>query len=214
VLVLGLNTAFAALDACVLGNGKRLSGQYEALARGHEMRLPGLIDAALSAAGVGLRDLDRLAVVTGPGSFTGIRVGVGYMRGLALVTQVPCLGLTALEAAVPHGLDGRAIACLPGRQRLPDVSWWVQTLEDGIGAGPVEELSVTALMTRLTGFHGSVFIDDVASLGALADDLDVHAFVATAETAARKAAGLDPALHPPAPVYARDPDAALPQIQS
>ena len=62
----------------------------------------------------------------------------------------------------------------------------------------------------LTGFHAPVFMDSHEALGDLADKLDLRPMQPSAVTAAIKASLFDPDKHPPAPVYARAPDAALP----
>jgi len=66
--------------------------------RGHAEALMPLIAAVMSGAGVEFSDLDRIAVTVGPGSFTGLRVGVAAARGIALATGKPAVGLTTLAA--------------------------------------------------------------------------------------------------------------------
>lgn len=68
----------------------------------HSVNLLPMIDAALTASGLSLQDLDRLAVVTGPGSFTGVRLGVSTIKGLAHGCGKPCVAVDALEA-MAHG---------------------------------------------------------------------------------------------------------------
>src|SRR5262249_8328740 len=77
----------------------------EALKRGHAERLLGMIAEAMAAAGLGFADLDRLAVTIGPGSFTGLRVGIAAVRGLALVNSTPMVGLATLAAVVEAAVD-------------------------------------------------------------------------------------------------------------
>ena len=66
--------------------------------RGHAEALMPLIAAVMSAAGIEFFDLDRIAVTVGPGSFTGLRVGVSAARGIALAAGKPAVGLTTLAA--------------------------------------------------------------------------------------------------------------------
>lgn len=68
------------------------------LGKGHAEKLMGVIGEALRGAGIGYDGLSRVGVSTGPGSFTGIRVGVSAARGLALALKVPAVGVTTLEA--------------------------------------------------------------------------------------------------------------------
>lgn len=208
MIIFALNTAFAALDGAIVRDGVTLAEAHEPLARGQEQRLPGFVDALFAQAGLTLRDVTRLAVIAGPGSFTGVRVGVAYMRGLALVTGVPCLGITTLEAAIPSDVNGAALACLAAKKRAPDRSWWVQPILDGEGCAPVEELHEAETAARLNVFQGAIFLDGPEAFDALA--VRTQPFAARAVIAAERAARFDPAKHPPSPVYARAPDATLP----
>lgn len=68
----------------------------------HSVNLMPMIDEAMTSSGLQLRELDRIAVVTGPGSFTGVRIGVSTIKGLAHGCQKPCVTVDALEA-MAHG---------------------------------------------------------------------------------------------------------------
>jgi tRNA threonylcarbamoyl adenosine modification protein YeaZ len=84
--------------------------------RGHAEALFPLIDAALTRAGASYGDLTHIAVCTGPGSFTGIRVGVAAARGLALGLGVPAIGITRFDALLAAaGADAPSTVLVPGR---------------------------------------------------------------------------------------------------
>jgi tRNA threonylcarbamoyladenosine biosynthesis protein TsaB len=74
-----------------------LAFRSETIGKGHAELLSGMVDAAVAEAGMALADLDRIAVVIGPGSFTGIRVGVALARGLALALKIPAIGVSTLQ---------------------------------------------------------------------------------------------------------------------
>ncbi|WP_292249424.1 tRNA (adenosine(37)-N6)-threonylcarbamoyltransferase complex dimerization subunit type 1 TsaB, partial [Mesorhizobium sp.] len=93
--------------------GRELGRQVLDLGKGHAEHLMAVIDAALKAAGTGYAGLDAIAVSVGPGSFTGLRVGVSTARGLALALKIPAIGVTTLEA-----LAAEAAASFPGRAVL------------------------------------------------------------------------------------------------
>ena len=78
--------------------GKILSHKSEDIGRGHAERLMGLLAEVLETAELEYKDVDRIAAVCGPGSFTGIRVGLATARGLALGLNIPVIGINALEA--------------------------------------------------------------------------------------------------------------------
>jgi tRNA threonylcarbamoyladenosine biosynthesis protein TsaB len=100
MLILAIDTA---LDACAAGlldsdAGKLIAQESQAMKRGHAEALMPLIARVMKDAGVAFASLDRIAVTTGPGSFTGLRVGLSAARGIALAANKPVVGLTTLTA--------------------------------------------------------------------------------------------------------------------
>lgn len=210
MIVLAIHTAGAACELALIDGAQTLGVRRVEMMRGQDARLPELTQALLRDAGLSFDALDRLAVVTGPGSFTGIRVGVAFARGLALATTKPCLGITTLEAALPEGQQGSAIVVLPAQKRPPDLTFWVQTFRTGLATGAAQELSDTDLRALLRARPHIVFGDREAVRPHLPEH-DVHAAAPSALTAARLAMRLDPQSRSAQPTYARAPDAALPQ---
>jgi tRNA threonylcarbamoyl adenosine modification protein YeaZ len=98
--VLAIDTALEACAAAVLDTAQPQHAVHEsqAMTRGHAEALMPLIARVLERAGLDASELDRIAVTTGPGSFTGLRVGIAAARGLALATGKPAIGLTTLAA--------------------------------------------------------------------------------------------------------------------
>jgi tRNA threonylcarbamoyl adenosine modification protein YeaZ len=72
------------------------------LGKGHAEHLMAVIEAALAQAGIKYGQLDRVGVSVGPGSFTGVRVGVSTARGLALALKIPAIGVSTLEAVAAN----------------------------------------------------------------------------------------------------------------
>lgn len=99
MIVLSIDTAGVDCAAALYDSAtdKVLAVSSEAIGKGHAERLMAVIDAVLASADLPLFAVERIAVVVGPGSFTGIRVGVAAARGLALALKVDCVGVTTLE---------------------------------------------------------------------------------------------------------------------
>src|SRR5471032_3286491 len=73
--------------------------------RGHAERLAPMVEETMKQAGMAFAALERLAVTTGPGTFTGQRVGLAFMRGLRLALKRPLTGVTTLEAIAASAMD-------------------------------------------------------------------------------------------------------------
>lgn len=100
MIILALDTAAADCSACVfdMAENQVLGRVVETIGKGHAERLMDIIDRALGEAAVDVTQLDRIAVNIGPGSFTGVRVGVATARALALATNAHCVGISSLRA--------------------------------------------------------------------------------------------------------------------
>jgi tRNA threonylcarbamoyladenosine biosynthesis protein TsaB len=96
--VLAIDTALAACSAAVLDteHGGILASDSLSMTRGHAEALMPLIYHVMQHAQMAFADLDRVAVTTGPGSFTGLRVGISAARGIALATDKPAVGVSTL----------------------------------------------------------------------------------------------------------------------
>src|SRR5438093_10964116 len=91
--VLAIDTALEACSAAVFDTSSGvLASETRGTARGHAEHLMPLIARVMNEGGFEFADLDRIAVTTGPGSFTGLRVGISAARGIALVAGQPALG--------------------------------------------------------------------------------------------------------------------------
>ena len=100
MLILTIDTALDACAAAVLDTdaGKLIARESVAMKRGHAEALMPLIARVMKASGIAFAALDRIAVTTGPGSFTGLRVGLSAARGIGLAAGKPVVGLTTLTA--------------------------------------------------------------------------------------------------------------------
>jgi len=100
MLILAIDTALDACSACVLDTdaNKIIAQESQPMKRGHAEALMPLIARVMKASTIAFAALDRIAVTTGPGSFTGLRVGLSAARGIALAADKPVVGLTTLTA--------------------------------------------------------------------------------------------------------------------
>jgi tRNA threonylcarbamoyladenosine biosynthesis protein TsaB len=100
MLILAIDTALDACSAGVLDTdaGKLIAHESLPMKRGHAEALMPLIARVMKASGIAFAALDRIAVTTGPGSFTGLRVGLSAARGIALAAGKPAVGVTTLTA--------------------------------------------------------------------------------------------------------------------
>src|SRR5512140_3047147 len=98
--VLAIDTALEACSAAVLDTGRGVVTASESLVmvRGHAEALMPLVARVMDRAEIEFGELDRIAVTTGPGSFTGLRVGISAARGIALAAGKPVVGVTTLTA--------------------------------------------------------------------------------------------------------------------
>jgi tRNA threonylcarbamoyladenosine biosynthesis protein TsaB len=108
MLILAIDTA---LDACAAGvldteTAELIAQESLPMKRGHAEALMPLIARVIKASGKGFDVLDRIAVTTGPGSFTGLRVGLAAARGIALAANKPVVGLTTLSAYAAPVVSG------------------------------------------------------------------------------------------------------------
>lgn len=133
MLVLGFDTAASACSAALWHDGETLAHRVEAMAQGQAEYLMGMINDVMEEAEKGFGDLDLLAVTTGPGSFTGLRIGLAAARGLALAGDLPCLGVTTFEAVaagVPELERDGAILLVAIESRRDDI--YVQAFAAGL----------------------------------------------------------------------------------
>jgi tRNA threonylcarbamoyladenosine biosynthesis protein TsaB len=121
MLILAIDTALDACAAAVLDTDttRLIAQESQPMKRGHAEALMPLIARVMKASGVAFTSLDRIAVTTGPGSFTGLRVGLSAARGIALAAGKPAVGLTTLTAyaapIVGHNSEHPVISAIDAR---------------------------------------------------------------------------------------------------
>jgi len=229
--ILAFDCAGGACSAALVADGRLLARRFEERRRGQAERLLPLLQETLEEAGLGWSELVRLAVTRGPGSFTGVRIGLATARALALASGRPLLaldGFALLAATVRARLPaaerrGRGLAVLIDARRA---DLFLQCF-DAAGApldpplGPpasvLPEMLAEVLAERFPG--GPLLLAGDAAAQALpflaGREVEALAGIAHADAVelARLAAVLPlpaPGAPPPAPLYLRPPDVTLP----
>jgi tRNA threonylcarbamoyladenosine biosynthesis protein TsaB len=98
VRVLAFDSCLGACSAALLDERSVLAARYEEMPRGQAERLVPMVEEVRAEAGLAWSAIDLICVTIGPGSFTGVRIGLAAAQGFALVADLPILGLTTLEA--------------------------------------------------------------------------------------------------------------------
>lgn len=99
MIILAIDTAGAACSAALWRDGAILAQRVEPMTRGQAERLMPLVRSLTDGAGVSLRDVDLFAVSTGPGAFTGLRIGLAASAGMALAAGRPIVGIDNFQTA-------------------------------------------------------------------------------------------------------------------
>jgi tRNA threonylcarbamoyladenosine biosynthesis protein TsaB len=192
--LLAFDTSAAHCAAALLSRGQIIASVTEPMSKGQAERLMPLLEEVLAGAGMVWRDLDAMAVGTGPGNFTGIRIAVSAARGLALGLGRPAIGVTQFEA-LAFGLPRPLIVAEDARRGMVYVQ--------GFGAEPQDATLMSVEDVRR-------FAKDVPATGSAAEVLGGPVLLpaspiaeAIAHVAAAKSAGQPR----PAPFYLRAADA-------
>lgn len=116
-LILGIDSATAFASVGLVRDGHILVERTEHCSGKHASRLPALVESALEEAGAAPSALGAIAVSIGPGSFTGLRVGIGFGKGIAYASGVPMIGVSTLDGlAAAADERGRVAVCLDARK--------------------------------------------------------------------------------------------------
>jgi tRNA threonylcarbamoyladenosine biosynthesis protein TsaB len=213
--ILAIDTAAEWCAACLLedGSGRVLGAEARDIGKGHAEALMGVIAGALDKAGATYRDVGAIAVSVGPGSFTGVRIGVATARGLALALKVPATGVTTLAAlafAAEPLTQGRPVLAVLDARR--DEFYAALYGPDGaVHAAPaILDLRGVA---ALAGLMKPLIVGSGARQAAAAAGLDpdtaalAESRTAGIESFARLAARQGFGGERPRPLYLRGPDA-------
>jgi len=225
MILLAIDTASTLCAACIYDSAaKKVLGRAVLdLGKGHAEHLMGVVHDAMAQAGVAFPQLERVVVAVGPGSFTGVRVGVSATRGFAMALKIPAIGVTTLEALAAEAREGvgprKVMIALDGGRG--EVHLAVYDEAGGLLFGPVATtLEGAAAIARE---HSPLLVGSAAAVvaGEARAGLEVGAQGSTADIGVYARLGAaKPAGDKPKPLYLRDADAkpqagfVLPRIRS
>ena len=117
--ILALETSAKAVSAAVSENGKILCSGYQDTGLTHSRTLMPIVEHILKNTGLTVADMDAIAVAAGPGSFTGIRIGVAAAKGLAFAADKPAVGVSTLAAMARNAAfcDGLVVCAMDARRQ-------------------------------------------------------------------------------------------------
>ena len=208
-MILALDACLGACSVAVMDGERVLAVRSEPMWRGHQERLASMVAQTMAEAGCAFAALSRIGVTVGPGSFTGLRVGIAFAKGLALALDIPVVGVGSL-AALAQGRLGLILAAADARRG--QVYW--QAFD---GGAALTEPAVSPIEDAAAFFHlppegeGKEILV-IGPGAALFEGLFPRATIVAIDAAdpvsiARLAQVSD---DPPAPLYLRAPDAKLP----
>jgi tRNA threonylcarbamoyladenosine biosynthesis protein TsaB len=213
MLVLGLDTCLNACSVAVLDGDRVLAHASETMARGHQERLAPMAQAVMAAAHLPFASLERIGATVGPGSFTGLRVGVAFAKGLASALAIPAVGVGALEALAAEAAQsqkGGLVAAVIDARRD---QLYLQVFEAGVPLMAPDVLPLGTAAARLAELAMGRDVTLVGSGAPLLAQAAPGARVLTPDGCdARHVARLAAARQatPIRPLYLRAPDAKLP----
>jgi tRNA threonylcarbamoyladenosine biosynthesis protein TsaB len=213
---LAVDTALGACSAAILADDQVLARRFERMDKGHAERLAPMVQEVMHEAGIAFAALDRLAVTTGPGTFTGQRVGLAFMRGLRLALKKPLVGITTLEAMLAEvmGLQDATASAVAQHAKRNEAY-----CAGRIGERLVIPVSLVAL-EELPALMRNTFGGQNVAVAGTAADVAAEACGCTAQIVdvvapdaiwvARLARSVREEQTAPKPLYLRPPDAHLP----
>ncbi len=205
--ILAIDTCETYCSAAIVTSEGRAFSAVDNIGRGHAEHLIPQIEALLEKAGLTYQDIKRIAVTTGPGTFTGLRIGLSVARGIALAQQIPCVGLTSLVvlgAQAYDETDRPAYSIVKGRGGQVFLQGFVGKKDNGL---PQELSAPLNIDTDVALSYINENIGVCAGSGAALLPVESAIDYIDPVVLARLSLALDPADYPPEPTYYRPADA-------
>ena len=164
--ILAIEASAKAASACIAENGKILGEVFLNCGLTHSVTVMPSVEWLLTSTGLCLADIDRLAITRGPGSFTGLRIGMAAVKGLALGADIPCCGVSTLECAAYGAKDCGKIICAVMDARAGQVYNALFRAENGklLRICPDRAIKIAELSDELSSYEDVVLTGDGAEL--------------------------------------------------
>lgn len=160
MLTLAFESSAKAASVALLKDGALVSQYSQCTALTHSRTLLPMAEDMLKNAELSIKDVDMIAVAHGPGSFTGIRIGVSTVKGLAWAADKPCVGVSTLEAMAWHGLSAGGYICPVMDARRSQVYNAIFKIEDGRPIRVTEDrpIALSELADEVRALNAPVFL--------------------------------------------------------
>ena len=160
MLILAFESSAKAASVALCRDNKLISQYSQASGLTHSRTLLPMAEDMLKNAELSLKDVDALAVAHGPGSFTGIRIGVSAVKGLAWALDKPCVGVSTLEAMAWHGLSAGGYICPVMDARRNQVYNALFEIKDGVPQRLTEDrpIALAQLIEEVKALPSPVFL--------------------------------------------------------
>ena len=159
-MILGIDSSAISAGCALVEDDKIIAEQYLNTRHTHSETLLPMISGMLKSAGVELGDVEKIAVSTGPGSFTGLRIGISTAKGLADAVGKKCVAVSTLEMIAYNfvGVDGIICACMDARCK--QVYNALFKSEHGVITRLCDDRAISAdeLSTELGKIGGKIFL--------------------------------------------------------
>lgn len=158
--ILGIESSAISAGCAIVKDGRVLSEGFVNIGLTHSQTLVPLVDRTLRGAGISLEELDAIAVSHGPGSFTGVRIGIATVKGLAFANGIPCVGVSTLEAIACGAAYSDGVLCPVMDARRDQVYNALFECRDGVLTRLCEDraISVNALAEEISAVDGTVWL--------------------------------------------------------
>ena len=160
MLILSVDSSASPASVCLLEDGKVLAEYYLNAGFTHSQTLMAMVESVLKISMKSASDIDAFAVNNGPGSFTGVRIGVSAVKGMAYAADKPCIAVSTLESMAYNALtfEGVVCACMDARRSQ------VYNALFRVSGGSVERLiddravSIEELLSELSDYREKILL--------------------------------------------------------